>query len=163
MTGATGATGATGPAGVSPDVGASAFALTNQTIPNSLSTKVAFSGTAYATGMTFDDANDALVVTTPGRYLVKGKVLWFYTPASNSGRALSLFVNTGLVAVDSEDAANLSGISGSTRDVSTILTLAAGDAITLAAFQTTGNNATLLPLFGDRVLAPQLQAELLEP
>ncbi|WP_328405297.1 hypothetical protein OHS70_38055 [Streptomyces sp. NBC_00390] len=107
--------------------------------------------------MTFDDASDSLVVITPGRYLLKGSIVWSYTPSSAATLQLSIIVNDTVEIANVEDA---EGSGTKSQDVFGILELNTGDVISLEAFQNTGANAQSLPI-DDRW--PLLQAELVEP
>ncbi|MEU6089276.1 hypothetical protein ABZ865_21155 [Streptomyces sp. NPDC047085] len=114
--------------------------------------------------MMFDPSDSSLVVSTPGRYLLKSRLLWQFTPNVEGERELAIEVNGGPVADDVQDTNGVSGFAGAvSQEVSTILPLKAGDRITLHAFQTTGLNASSLQFNGAQRLAPQLQAEWQAP
>ncbi|MEU0397361.1 hypothetical protein ABZ208_32235 [Streptomyces sp. NPDC006208] len=112
----------------------------------------------------FDSANSTLVVNTAGRYLLKGRILWDFTPNDEGQRQLRITVNGSVVAFDGQDTADAPVGFGTSQDVSTIVQLNAGDVISLRVFQTTGSDATSRWLFtGETNVAPQLQAEWLAP
>ncbi|MER7000699.1 hypothetical protein [Streptomyces sp. NPDC000410] len=153
------------PAGQTVDVGASVFSTVNQTIPSGMLTQITFNGAAHDTDAMFDPATSSLVVNTPGRYLLKARLLWSFTPTPAGERALYIFVNGTIAALDLQDTVNIGASGFISQEVSTIIELNAGDVIRVVASQATGNNATSqsLGLIGPTLLAPQLQAELLEP
>ncbi|MFG2994694.1 hypothetical protein ACGFZK_36260 [Streptomyces sp. NPDC048257] len=126
-------------------------------------TKILFTGAAYDTNMMFDAPNSTLVVRTAGRYLLTGRILLAYQPNPAASRILQIYVNAGLRASDTQDAATLPSTGAASQTVSTTLQLNVGDVISLQAFQSTGNPALSQPQFGDSVTAPQLTAELLVP
>lgn len=160
-TGPAGPTGATGPAGTSVDVGASIYSTDDQPVPDSVQTQVHFNGAVYDTDTMFDSPSSTLVVRTAGRYLLKGRIIWRFTPAEFGHRRLFIEVGTSVVAYDVKDTANS---ASSSQEVSTIVQLKVGDVISLQAFQDTGSEAVSESVsLGGGVLAPQLQAELLEP
>ncbi|MFB7373113.1 collagen-like protein [Streptomyces sp. NPDC056222] len=164
-TGATGATGATGPAGTAVTVGASIYSTTSQVIPSGTPTQITFDGAAYDTDAMFDPMTSTLVVKTPGRYLLKARILWSLAASPDGGfRELSITVNGIKAAYDFSDAADLGGNLGNSQDVSTIMRLNIGDKVGLEANQATGSDGSSLQFATSaQRLAPQLQAERLAP
>jgi hypothetical protein len=160
-TGTVGPTGPTGPPGDSTDAGASVYATDFQTILSGLPTAITFSGAAFDTDAMFDPATSTLRVNTPGRYLIKARVLWGFNALSPTAtRSLRITVNGGIYA---EDDQSVGTTQYQSQEVSTIVQLDEGDAIGLSAYQTTGQGGFSAPLSGAQNLAPQLQAELLTP
>ncbi|MEU0371059.1 collagen-like protein [Streptomyces sp. NPDC006283] len=162
--GATGPTGATGPAGTEVNVGASVFGTSTQILRDGTSTQITFNGVAHDTDMMFDAANSTLVVNTPGRYLLKGRILWNFEPTESGSRQLTITVNGIEAALDLQDT-EVTGTGGFiSQEVSTIIQLDAGDVIALHAAQDTSGDAFLVPN-GNQVhrVSPQLQAERLAP
>ncbi|MFE4304978.1 hypothetical protein ACFRR6_02775 [Streptomyces sp. NPDC056891] len=166
--GPTGTTGATGPAGPTINVGASIFSTTRQSFPPlGLATAVTFDGAVYDTDSMFDPTTSTLVVKTPGRYLLKGRIMWELSNlAVNGSRELWITVNGTNAAYDLSDTGDLAGGRENSQEVSTILPLSVGDRIGLKAAQATGPGGigASVPAFNTtHRLAPQLQAERLAP
>ncbi|MEU9015931.1 hypothetical protein AB0D12_41165 [Streptomyces sp. NPDC048479] len=162
--------GATGPAGTTVNIGASAFRNFDQTIPNDTDTLIDFNGVDYATNMVFDPTHSSLVVTTSGRYLLKSRIAWTYSPNVATGRRVSILVNGAAVAFDLQDAETIGQVpqqpifgSLTTQEVSVIRNLNVGDRIQLAVYQNTGVDATSRSFGGSLELYPKLQAEWLAP
>ncbi|WP_329391362.1 hypothetical protein OG625_40365 (plasmid) [Streptomyces sp. NBC_01351] len=109
--------------------------------------------------MMFDDASDTLVVRTPGRYLLKARVALSFNAAGVNVSSLGIQVNGGFVALDQMRGED----PFPTQEVSTIVPLNAGDAISLTIFAGTSLDAESRAEVGAAPLSPQLQAELLEP
>ncbi|MFB6510427.1 hypothetical protein ACFCW4_20875 [Streptomyces virginiae] len=152
------------PAAPTVNVGASLFASANQVIPNQTETRILFTGAVYDTDAMFDATSSTLVVNTPGRYLLKGRLLWSYIASETAHRRLIIEVNGLDTAFDSQPAEDRATGFGVSQDVSTIVRLNEGDVIELNAYQNTGADATSVTLSGGQaVLAPQLQAEWLAP
>ncbi|MFD9033232.1 hypothetical protein ACFVZW_19080 [Streptomyces sp. NPDC059567] len=146
------------------NVGASLFATANQTIPPGIPTQITFNGATYDTDSMFDPMTSTLVVKTPGRYLLKGRILWhFDAPQTGPGRELSITVNGIRAAYDFSDIADLGGNLGQSQDVSTIFRLNVGDRVALEASHTHESDALSLQFASTHRLAPQLQAERLAP
>ncbi|MFF3675817.1 hypothetical protein ACFYYS_17765 [Streptomyces sp. NPDC002120] len=151
------------PAAPTVNVGASLFANADQVIPNQTKTRILFTGAVYDTDAMFDATSSTLVVNTPGRYLLKGRLLWDYIASEAAHRRLTIEVNGLDTAFDSQLAKDRVTGFGISQDVSTIVRLNEGDMIELNAYQTTGADARSVTLSGGAVLAPQLQAEWLAP
>ncbi|MFE3555750.1 hypothetical protein ACFXKW_12900 [Streptomyces sp. NPDC059193] len=163
--GPSGSPGPSGPPGPTVNIAASVQAANDQAIPTSMLTKILFDTVVYDTDSMFDAVNSTLVVNTPGRYLLSGRILLAYTPHPTADRSLQIQVNGNLTALDVQDTAALPVTGAASQTVSTIRQLNAGDVISLHAFQRTGNPATSDAAFGAGGVgvAPQLQAELLVP
>ncbi|MEV7611779.1 hypothetical protein [Streptomyces sp. NPDC089799] len=136
-------------------VGASVFSSTDQVIPSGVETQVLFDTAQYDTDAIFDPTTSSLVIKTPGRYLLQGRLFWAFDPAEGSAFTLNLKRGTGYLAFDNQHPS----ASGFSQDVSLIVRLSAGDVITLTASQNTGTDAASFALAG----VPFLQAELLAP
>ncbi|MGW3627388.1 hypothetical protein [Streptomyces sp. NPDC000880] len=130
-----------------------------------MQTRITFTNADYQTGMVFDPVNSALVVQTPGRYLLKGRLLWRYTESETGSRLLTIRVNGGGFAQDRQDTADIPGAAPAliSQEVSTIVELQAGAVIDLVALQDTLNPATSVVESGVKFFSPQLQAEWLAP
>ncbi|MFH8379784.1 hypothetical protein ACH4E7_02400 [Kitasatospora sp. NPDC018058] len=144
------------------DVGAKIVASSPQTIPTNTTTKITFTQAEFDTDAMFNPVNSTLVVHTPGRYYLQGKLFWGFLPNASAVRELEILVNGVLVSEAEKGADNP---NDSTQDTSTIVDLKAGDVIELDAFQNTGSAASSV-LFtngaGGKVF-PQLMAERFAP
>ncbi|MGW2255062.1 hypothetical protein ACWCXH_33490 [Kitasatospora sp. NPDC001660] len=144
------------------DVGAKIVATSPQVIPTNTQTKITFTQAEFDTDAMFDPVNSTLVVHTPGRYYLQGKLFWNFLPNASAVRDLSVLVNGVRVSEGEKGADNPHDTS---QDTSTIVDLKVGDVIELDAFQTTGNNASsvLFTNSAGRPIFPQLMAERLAP
>jgi hypothetical protein len=144
------------------DVGAKIVATSPQIIPTGVTTKITFNQAEFDTDSMFDPANSTLVVHTPGRYYLEGKLFWGFVANASAVRDLEILVNGVLVSEAEKGADNP---NDSTEDTSTIVELKAGDVIELDAFQNTGSaaNSVLFTNSAGQTIFPQLMAERLAP
>ncbi|MGW3039115.1 hypothetical protein ACWC9T_03505 [Kitasatospora sp. NPDC001159] len=144
------------------DVGAKIVATSPQIIPTNTQTKITFAQAEFDTDAMFNPANSTLVVHTPGRYYLQGKLFWSFLPNASAVRDLSILVNGALVSQDEAGAADPNNAS---QDTSTIVDLNVGDVIELDALQNTGSNANsvLFTNGAGKTIFPQLMAERLAP
>jgi hypothetical protein len=122
------------------------FHNTTQSTTNDTETAVAFNSEDFDVGTMHDNATNNSRITIPanedGLYLITGIVSF----ASNATgfRTLSLFKNGGGTAEGSKALLNALTAAATTRvQLTTLLTLAAGDYIELFARQTSGGNLNI--------------------
>jgi hypothetical protein len=108
---------------------------TCQSTSNTLYEQVRFDELQFGSGVTFDDATDALILDVAGRYVVYGEGLWTTDP--DGLRAISLSQNGSEVAFDVRNA--LTG-NETSNAVSTLIQANAGDTLTLVAAQDSGGS-----------------------
>jgi hypothetical protein len=111
--------------------------LSTQTFTNMTVTPVAFSGVAFSSDVTFDNAADSLTIVVPGVYAVSGRITWDPTPGGR--RELHINVNGGAAGFEEDTRPAVVGFDTS-QTVSGLFDLAAGDVITLTALQGSGGN-----------------------
>jgi hypothetical protein len=109
----------------------------NQSIPTSMVTPIAFDQERYDTAGMHDPASNTLL-TAPvsGIYLITGQVIW--AAHSDMGlRDLAVIRSSGGVLSESDSLPN-SSLFDPTTQVQTVVRLAAGDSVKLAALQGSG-------------------------
>lgn len=107
-----------------------------QTFASGSTASVRFDDTQFCSGVTFDNANDRLVIVTPGLYQITAEVL--FLPNSSGFRYMEInSSNGGEVA-----AASINAVNGFSTQMNAVgmVRLNAGDVVSLAAAQTSGGN-----------------------
>jgi hypothetical protein len=112
--------------------------LSTQTFTNMTVTPVAFSGVAFSSDVTFDNAADSLTIVVPGVYAVSGRITWD-TNGAQGVRSLKINVNGGAAGLDENQIHAVVGFRTS-QSVSGLFELDAGDVITLTALQGSGSD-----------------------
>ena len=108
----------------------------SQSIPSSTTVNVQFDSTQFCSGVTFDNANERLVIVTPGLYQVTAEIIFL----SNSSGIRYLEINSsngGEVAATSVNAVN--GFSTQLNAMG-LMRFNAGDVVALAAAQSSRSN-----------------------
>jgi hypothetical protein len=106
-----------------------------QTFANGNIVTVRLDATQFCSGVTFDNANDQLVILTPGLYQVSAEILFL----SNNVGLRFLAINTSLGELSG---ATTNAIGGFTTYLNTtgLVRLSAGNVVSLIAAQTAGGN-----------------------
>jgi hypothetical protein len=129
--GPAGATGPQGPAGPAATDEERPYGRARQTSAQTLATypeRVRLDDAPLTAGVTFDDANDQLVIETAGVYLLTGEMLW---SPDTGPRYMTLDSSTqNELTSDSRDTASFAETG---QSVTTVRRLAAGEAIFLRA------------------------------
>jgi hypothetical protein len=113
-----------------------------QTFPNGGYHRVQFDTLSSGSGVTFDNANDALTVSTAGTYLIMFYIEW---PANGTGsRAAGVDTNLGAIGFDTRTGTPDTSTQGQTA--SGIRHLAANETVFASAAHTSGANMTTTDL-----------------
>lgn len=118
----------------------SSYLSANQGITTTFNTKITLDTNEFATGITWDGANNKFVVVTPGKYLVTGQIWW--AAAMDTELAVKIYKNGAMVIEGATINGTFSG--NASTAASKILDLAANDTIELYAFQLSGGNVNAL-------------------
>jgi hypothetical protein len=115
-----------------------------QSIPNFSTTRVRFANATGVDGVAADAANGTLTITTPGLYLITGRVMWVLN--DNGYRQAALNVGNFELATQQ--------MNGHSYQVVTALArLEAGDVVSLSARQSSG---APLKIYGNGTQSPAL-------
>lgn len=114
-----------------------------QTFPIGVFANVRLDETQFCAGVTFDNANDRLVIVTPGVYQISAEIL--FADNGNGGRFLSLSAGGHEVSALSINA--ISGIQ-TVLNCMSLVRLNAGDSVSISAAQGTGGTLNTDPFDG---------------